>query len=123
MFLLKKTSEHPLAEAIVKYGQENQVEVKKVNDFQAIPGHGIEANLNGKKIFAGTRRDQCFPKMNKCHPSKHPDLKGDQRQCISFDGIHQVFTWIFMFFESHSVILKSDAEQISQNKFNNIISK
>ncbi|HET7658089.1 MAG TPA: heavy metal translocating P-type ATPase [Bacillales bacterium] len=52
----EKASEHPLAEAIVAYGEENGVDVKEADDFEAIPGHGIEAKINGKKVFVGTRK-------------------------------------------------------------------
>jgi Cu+-exporting ATPase len=52
----EKASEHPLAQAIVEYGEENNIEAKSVDDFEAIPGHGIEASVNGKKVFVGTRK-------------------------------------------------------------------
>jgi Cu+-exporting ATPase len=52
----EKASEHPLAQAIVEYGEENNIEAKNVEDFEAIPGHGIEALVDGKKVFVGTRK-------------------------------------------------------------------
>lgn len=50
----EKSSEHPLAEAIVRYGKDAQA--KEVNDFEAKPGFGIEAMVGQKKVQIGTRR-------------------------------------------------------------------
>ncbi|WP_271401118.1 heavy metal translocating P-type ATPase [Salinicoccus roseus] len=52
----EKGSEHPLAEAIVAYAAEQGVEVGEVDDFEAIPGHGIEAVIEGRKVLVGTRK-------------------------------------------------------------------
>jgi Cu+-exporting ATPase len=52
----EKKSEHPLAEAIVNEAEERKLELLEVVDFNAIPGHGIEINLNGSKIFMGNRK-------------------------------------------------------------------
>ncbi|MDF2522030.1 MAG: copper-translocating P-type ATPase, partial [Clostridia bacterium] len=52
----EKGSEHPLGEAIVR-GAENQgMELKKLDSFNAIPGHGIEVNIEGKQMLLGNRR-------------------------------------------------------------------
>jgi P-type Cu+ transporter len=52
----EKSSEHPLAEAVVEYGSANNIEVLPVDQFSAIPGHGIEAIINGEKVLVGTRK-------------------------------------------------------------------
>jgi P-type Cu+ transporter len=52
----EKSSEHPLAEAIVQYGKEQSVEVKETESFEAIPGHGIKAIVEGKEVLVGTRK-------------------------------------------------------------------
>lgn len=52
----EKASEHPLAQAIVEYGEENDITYEKADHFEAIPGHGIEATVNGKSVFVGTRK-------------------------------------------------------------------
>lgn len=49
----EKGSEHPLGEAIVNEAIERGIELKKVSSFEAIPGHGIEVKIEGKKILAG----------------------------------------------------------------------
>ncbi len=52
----EKSSEHPLAEAIVEYGSSNNIEVVPVDEFSAVPGHGIKAVIQGEKVLIGTRK-------------------------------------------------------------------
>ncbi|WP_082234562.1 heavy metal translocating P-type ATPase [Halobacillus massiliensis] len=51
----EKASEHPLAEAILVYGQKHKIEEKEASHFEAIPGYGIYAVVEGEKIYVGTR--------------------------------------------------------------------
>lgn len=54
--ITEKGSEHPLAEAIVK-GAENQgFKLASPEDFCAIPGHGVEAKIEGKLVLLGNRK-------------------------------------------------------------------
>ncbi|MFS0752809.1 heavy metal translocating P-type ATPase [Oceanobacillus sp. 1P07AA] len=52
----EKGSEHPLAEAIVAYAIEQEIDLVEVDDFNAIPGHGIEATISGNNILVGNRK-------------------------------------------------------------------
>ncbi|NEZ45835.1 copper-translocating P-type ATPase [Clostridium niameyense] len=52
----EKASEHPLSEAIVNYATENNIEVLDIEKFKAIPGYGIEVNIEGRRILLGNRR-------------------------------------------------------------------
>ncbi|SES02862.1 Cu+-exporting ATPase [Gracilibacillus ureilyticus] len=52
----EKGSEHPLAEAIVAYATEKNIELVDVDDFTAIPGHGIEVTISNKHILVGNRK-------------------------------------------------------------------
>ncbi len=52
----EKASEHPLAEAIVNYGEENGVTPQEAEEFEAIPGYGIKARVGGKQVYVGTRK-------------------------------------------------------------------
>ncbi len=47
---LEKSSEHPLANAIVKAAKERNIELLKVVDFQSITGVGISGKIDGKGI-------------------------------------------------------------------------
>lgn len=52
---LEQKSEHPLATAIVKYAGEQQILVKEVTDFAALPGNGLQAKWNGEILFGGNQ--------------------------------------------------------------------
>lgn len=49
----EKSSEHPLAEAIVKSSQAEGLSLEPVSDFAAIPGHGIQAKVGNRKVLMG----------------------------------------------------------------------
>ncbi len=53
---LNKYSEHPLAEAIVKYGKEKKVFFSDVNDFHAVAGKGVTGTVDGKKVALGNKK-------------------------------------------------------------------
>lgn len=52
----EKGSEHPLGEAIVRGAEEKNLAIKKLEQFKAIPGHGIEVSIDGKNILLGNRK-------------------------------------------------------------------
>ncbi len=49
-------SEHPLGEAIVRAARHRNLEISAVSGFEAIPGHGIRGEAEGKRILLGNRR-------------------------------------------------------------------
>jgi Cu+-exporting ATPase len=53
---LERSSEHPLAEAIVNYANENGLELGEVSGFEAVPGHGVEGVVEGRRVALGNRR-------------------------------------------------------------------
>ncbi len=52
----EKQSEHPLALAIVQGVKDKGILLKDVADFEAIPGFGIKAIVDGKELLVGTRK-------------------------------------------------------------------
>ncbi|MDA8106589.1 MAG: copper-translocating P-type ATPase [Nitrospiraceae bacterium] len=52
----EKGSEHALGEAIIKKAREKNVAIKDPEDFEAVPGHGIRAIIDGKKVLLGNRK-------------------------------------------------------------------
>jgi len=50
---VEKVSEHPLAQAIVDGAQARKLELTDVQDFEAIPGHGVSAKVEGRNILIG----------------------------------------------------------------------
>ena len=50
---LEKKSEHPLARAILTLAEERKISGKEVSGFQALPGNGLLAELEGQKLLGG----------------------------------------------------------------------
>ncbi|MFD1849406.1 heavy metal translocating P-type ATPase [Oceanobacillus bengalensis] len=72
----EKGSEHPLAEAIVAYATENNIDFLDVEHFEAVPGHGIEATISGKNILVGNR------KLMKDH---QVDIAGYEEKLVQYE--------------------------------------
>ena len=53
---LEKYSEHPLAQAIVKYAEQKNVQLAPVTGFAQQAGRGIKGVMEGKGCFGGNRR-------------------------------------------------------------------
>ena len=53
---LEKASEHPLAEAIVRYAEEAGVEVSQSTEFAAEAGQGVSGMVSGRKVLAGNQK-------------------------------------------------------------------
>jgi Cu2+-exporting ATPase len=49
---LEKNSEHPLAKAVT--AEAEGLTLSEVSDFEALPGHGLRARLNGKELLGGS---------------------------------------------------------------------
>ena len=53
---VEKASEHPLGQSIVKYGEEKLLNIVTAENFTAVPGKGLKADFEGKKILIGNRK-------------------------------------------------------------------
>lgn len=53
---LEAPSEHPLARAVMKHAQAQELAPQAVQDFQALPGNGLRATLNGDALLGGSIR-------------------------------------------------------------------
>jgi Cd2+/Zn2+-exporting ATPase len=49
-------SEHPVAQAVVKYAKEHKAMIQEPETFEAVPGQGVRATTRGRTILAGTER-------------------------------------------------------------------
>jgi len=49
-------SEHPLGEAIIREAEERNLELLASENFQAIPGHGIEVEIDDMHLFLGNKK-------------------------------------------------------------------
>jgi Cu+-exporting ATPase len=51
---LERSSEHPLATAILAAASERNIPLRKVADFQSVTGKGITGSVDGKRVAVGT---------------------------------------------------------------------
>ena len=82
-------SEHPLAEAIVKGITDRGIVLPETADFEAIPGFGIRANVDGNDLLVGTRRlmDRYRINVGKILPRmKELEAQGKTAMLISVNG-------------------------------------
>ncbi len=50
---VEKGSEHPLAEAVVKAAQTKRIELSDPSGFEALPGLGVKARVEGREVLLG----------------------------------------------------------------------
>ncbi len=65
---LEKGSEHPLAEAIMNYIEQEQSPIEPVRDFQSVSGKGVKAVIGDQTYLAGNQR---MMEENGIHVSLH----------------------------------------------------
>jgi P-type Cu+ transporter len=53
---LERNSEHPLAEAVVRYAQSQEVPLADVSDFEAVAGSGVQGMVSQRLVQIGTQR-------------------------------------------------------------------
>jgi len=88
---LNQYSEHPLAEAIVTYGKEQNVASKSINDFESISGMGVTGTLDDKRIAIGNRK---LMELVKSKVSTHSEeaVVAEQKQgkTVSYISVDEV---------------------------------
>lgn len=77
--IAEKGSEHPLGEAIVKAAQLKDLDLTSPTSFEAIPGHGIQAEVDNVTILLGNRRLMKKFDIN-------PDPNENQLQSLESEG-------------------------------------
>jgi Cu2+-exporting ATPase len=53
---VEQSSEHPLAQAIVNNAKAQNLTLAEAKNFEAIPGHGARAEVNGARVLVGNRK-------------------------------------------------------------------
>ena len=88
---LNTNSEHPLAEATVKYGKEHHAEIIKSENFNAVTGKGVEAVINDKKVALGNPKMMAYAKAN-LTPQMIDEAKSYQKQgkTVSYLSIDEI---------------------------------
>ncbi|ATD54463.1 heavy metal translocating P-type ATPase [Clostridium chauvoei] len=86
----EKGSEHPLGEAIVKGAEERGLKLKEIQAFNAIPGQGIEVEINNKNILLGNKKLMIEKKIDIVSMEEKSDRlanEGKTPMYITIDGI------------------------------------
>lgn len=52
-YALERKSEHPLAKAIVEYGDSRGIQAPTVSEFKAVSGHGLYGTCGGNRVIGG----------------------------------------------------------------------
>jgi Cu+-exporting ATPase len=52
----ERNSEHPLGEAIVRGAEARGLTLVETDSFNSIPGHGVEAQIEGRTVLVGNRK-------------------------------------------------------------------
>lgn len=56
---VEAASEHPLADAIVRGARDRGIDVPPATGLHAIPGVGVKATVDGRRLFVGRPKDGC----------------------------------------------------------------
>ncbi|TJY37100.1 heavy metal translocating P-type ATPase [Pontimicrobium aquaticum] len=88
---LNTNSEHPLAEATVKYGKEHNAEILKSEDFSAVTGKGVEAKIDSKNVALGNPKMMEYAKAE-ITPTIKEEAKRYQKQgkTVSYLAIDKI---------------------------------
>jgi Cu+-exporting ATPase len=78
---IEKSSEHPLADAIVNNAKEKHIKLATITSFKAVPGHGITAKISGKTYYLGNQRLMVKNKIKITNPDRIKDLE-DQGKTV-----------------------------------------
>lgn len=65
---LENNSEHPLAQALIKLAQSENLPLATLDNFQAIPGQGLRGEINKKKYWLGNVKLRPELKLNLSDP-------------------------------------------------------
>jgi Cd2+/Zn2+-exporting ATPase len=77
----ERSSEHPLARAIIREASNRNLELSVPDEFESVVGHGISAVIDGKKVAVGEKMLELYNII-----SEHVD-NGDTVIPIAVDGI------------------------------------
>ncbi len=85
----EKNSEHPLGEAIVNGARERGIQLEDAALFEAVPGQGVVAQLNGRTILLGNRRlmsERNVPMDGLASEAERLEQQGKTAMFVALDG-------------------------------------
>ena len=75
---LEQGSEHPLAQAILGAASNRNLPLAPIEEFQALTGRGVRANVNGQVLYLGN--EKLCHEMGACTPQSEDALFGIQAE-------------------------------------------
>lgn len=81
---IEKNSEHPLAEAIVRYAQEENVEFLETEKFSSESGKGVRAIVDNSEILVGNDRYMMENSVDISEIESHSDMLGAQGKTVVY---------------------------------------
>jgi len=87
---VEKASEHPLGEAIINGAKEKSLTLSDPKDFNATPGFGVEATVDGRKILLGNLKmmqKNSIELANLQERSRQFADKGKTPMYVAIDGV------------------------------------
>jgi len=95
---LEANSEHPIAMAIVREGERQGAKVKRVGNFKALSGKGVEGIVDGKKYFLGKTKDNAIALVQNRKTlatfDVHDKIKDGVKNVIDVFSNKNIDTWM-----------------------------
>ena len=79
---LEETSQHPLAQAIVKRASEAGLEIQTVENFQALHGKGVSGQINGKQVLLGNAKMLDGMNISSTYQEKLEELEKEAKTVV-----------------------------------------
>jgi Cu2+-exporting ATPase len=86
---LERMSEHPLAQAVVRYAQENGAPLKVVSHFDSVTGKGVQGQIGGVPVAFGNLRLMQEAGVSMALLQTEAQTLRDQGQTVMFLSIDQ----------------------------------
>ena len=87
--IAEKNSEHPLGEAIIRGARQRGIDIPDADRFKSIPGHGVDAVWQGKRILLGNRKlmkEQMIPIEETLAKAEALENEGKTAMFVAADG-------------------------------------
>ena len=97
---LEQGSKHPLATAILKKAEEEQVDIPTLKEIKTINGKGLEAVYEGKRLFIGNKSEQ-----------QGKDVYQNQEEKYRKEGK----TVVYLYMEEELLAIFAIADQLKSN--------
>lgn len=84
---VEKASEHPLGEAIIQGAEGRSIKLANPNNFNAVPGHGVEAQVEGKPVVLGNLKMMFQKELQFADPHHHSQRLADEGKTPMFVAV------------------------------------